>query len=97
MGAGGSRKDAGKLSGVMRADGIIGEDRLSGHIYIQAKRWSGDRTPGNPGRALMGKGAKGIFITTFVYQGSCRIRSYNRNHIILIDGEQMANLMMDLA
>ena len=104
MGYGGSRKDAGEAigqSGDEGIDGIIKEDRLGlDIIYIQAKRWSG--TVGRPeiqkfAGALMGKGAKkGISITTSSFTKEAM--EYARiidTRIILIDGEQMANLMID--
>lgn len=104
MGYGGSRKDAGEAigqSGDEGIDGIIKEDRLGlDIIYIQAKRWSG--TVGRPeiqkfAGALMGKRAKkGIFITTSSFTKEAL--EYARiidTRIILIDGEQIANLMMD--
>ncbi len=104
MGYGGSRKDAGEAigqSGDEGIDGIIKEDRLGlDIIYIQAKRWSG--TVGRPeiqkfAGALMGKGAKrGIFITTSSFtKEAVEFARIIETRIILIDGEQMANLMMD--
>lgn len=104
MGYGGSLKDAGKAigrSGDEGIDGIIKEDKLGlDVIYIQAKRWGG-----NVGRpeiqkfvgALAGQGAKkGIFITTSRYTPDAV--SYvprNETKIVLIDGEQLAQLMID--
>lgn len=101
---GGSRKDAGEAigqSGDEGIDGIIKEDRLGlDIIYIQAKRWSG--TVGRPeiqkfAGALMGKGAKrGIFITTSSFtKEAVEFARIIETRIILIGGEQMANLMMD--
>lgn len=106
MGYGGSIKDAGKAigkSGDEGIDGTIKEDKLGlDIIYIQAKRWS----PGNiVGRlelqkfvgALAGQGAKkGIFITTSSFSNDAK--SYtprNETKIVLIDGEQLAQLMID--
>lgn len=104
MGYGGSRKDAGKAigkSGDGGIDGIIKEDKLGlDAIYIQAKKWS------NPvGRpeiqkfvgALKGRRAqKGIFITTSRFSSGAR--QYVKNidlRVILINGEELAQLMMD--
>ena len=104
MGYGGSRRDAGQAigrSGDEGIDGIIKEDRLGlDIIYIQAKRW--DNTVSRPeiqkfAGALQGKRArKGIFITTSEFSG--RASEYVNaidSKIILIDGEQLAKLMLD--
>jgi len=104
IGYGGTRKDAGEAvgrSGDGGIDGIIKEDRLGLDIvYIQAKRWSG--TVGRPeiqkfAGALMGRSAKkGIFITTSAF--SERARQYASridSNIVLIDGDTLAQLMID--
>ncbi len=104
MGYGGSLGDAGKAigrSGDEGIDGIIKEDKLGlDVIYIQAKRWEGG--VGRPEiqkfvGALAGQGAKkGIFITTSRYTPDAS--SYapkNETKIVLIDGEQLAQLMID--
>jgi restriction system protein len=104
MGYGGSRSDAGEAvgqSGDGGIDGIIKEDRLGlDAIYIQAKRWDG--TVGRPliqafAGGLEGRRArKGVFITTS--QFSPEAKEYvNRieKKIVLIDGEQLAQLMID--
>lgn len=104
MGYGGSLKDAGKAigkSGDEGIDGIIKEDKLGlDVIYIQAKRWEG--SVGRPEiqkfvGALAGQGAKkGIFITTSRYTPDAI--SYvprNETKIVLLDGEQLAQLMID--
>lgn len=104
MGYGGSLKDAGKAigkSGDEGIDGIIKEDKLGlDVIYIQAKRWEG--SVGRPEiqkfvGALAGQGAKkGIFITTSRYTTDAL--SYvprNETKIVLLDGEQLAQLMID--
>jgi len=104
MGYGGTRKDAGKAigrSGYEGIDGIINEDRLGlDVIYVQAKRW---QTPvGRPeiqkfAGALQGHRAKkGIFITTsaFTKDAEDYVAKID-SKIILIDGEQLAQLMID--
>jgi restriction system protein len=104
MGYGGSRKDAGEAvgqSGDGGIDGIIKEDKLGlDAIYIQAKRW--DSTVGRPliqafAGSLEGqRSRKGVFITTS--QFSQDAKDYvNRieKKIVLIDGEQLAQLMID--
>ena len=106
MGYGGSIKDAGKAigkSGDEGIDGTIKEDKLGlDIIYIQAKRWSPGNTVGRPELqkfvvALAGQGAKkGIFITTSSFSNDAK--SYtprNETKIVLIDGEQLAQLMID--
>ena len=104
MGYGGSRHDAGKAigrSGDEGIDGIIKEDRLGlDIIYIQAKRWEG--TVGRPevqkfAGALQGQRArKGILITTSNFSREARdYASRIENKIVLIDGDQLAQLMID--
>ena len=106
MGYGGSREDAGKAvgrSGDGGIDGIINEDRLGlDAIYIQAKRW-GDGSVGSPdidkfSGALNRKGAsKGVFITTSRFTDSAKdaVKENAGLKIVLIDGEQLAQLMLD--
>lgn len=104
MGYGGSIKDAGQAigkSGDEGIDGVIKEDRLGlDVIYLQAKRWEG--TVGRPeiqkfSGALQGKRAKkGVFITTSGFSSEAKNYVSNiDNKIILIDGEQLAALMID--
>ena len=106
MGYGGSRADAGKAlgrSGDGGIDGIIKEDRLGlDTIYTQAKRWA-DKPVGRPEvqqfqGALSGHGAvKGIFLTTSQFTKEAReyAAGLRNSKIILIDGEELADLMMD--
>jgi restriction system protein len=104
MGYGGSISDAGRSigrSGDEGIDGIIKEDRLGlDVIYIQAKRW--ENVVGRPEiqkfvGALAGQGAKkGVFITTSRYTNDAReYQPKNETKIVLIDGEQLAELMID--
>lgn len=104
MGYGGSRKDAGQAigrSGDEGIDGIIKEDRLGlDIIYIQAKRW--ENSVPRPeiqkfAGALQGKRArKGIFITTSEFSnGAHEYVSAIDSKIILIDGQQLAQFMID--
>jgi restriction system protein len=104
MGYGGSRKEAGRAignSGDEGIDGIINEDRLGlDVIYIQAKKWEG--TIGRPELqkfvgALHGKRAKkGVFITTSKFTADA-VDYVSRidPRIVLIDGRQLAELMID--
>ncbi len=104
MGYGGSIKDAGQSigrSGDEGIDGIIKEDKLGlDIIYIQAKRW--ENVVGRPEiqkfvGALAGQGAKkGVFISTSRYTKEARdYQPRNETKIVLIDGEQLAELMID--
>lgn len=104
MGYGGSRKDAGQAvgkSGDEGIDGIIKEDKLGlDAIYIQAKRW--ENTVSRPevqkfAGALQGQRAKkGIFITTSAFsKEAVHYASNIENKIILIDGERLAQLMIE--
>ncbi|MBK9801295.1 MAG: restriction endonuclease [Bacteroidetes bacterium] len=106
MGYGGSIKDAGKAigkSGDEGIDGTIKEDKLGlDIIYIQAKRWKPGNGVGRPEiqkfvGALAGQGAKkGIFITTSNFsKEALEYTPRNETKIVLIDGEQFAQLMVD--
>lgn len=104
MGYGGSREDAGRAIGRQGdegIDGVINEDRLGlDVIYIQAKRW--ENTVSRPeiqkfAGALQGKRAKkGIFITTSTFsQGARDYANRIDSKIILIDGQKLAQLMIE--
>ncbi|HEX9251293.1 MAG TPA: restriction endonuclease [Ignavibacteriaceae bacterium] len=104
MGYGGSLRDAGRAigrSGDEGIDGIIKEDRLGlDIIYVQAKRW--DNTVSRPeiqkfAGALQGQRAKkGIFITTSNFsKEAIDFTSKIESKIILIDGDQLADYMID--
>lgn len=104
MGYGGTRKDAGKAigkSGDGGIDGIIKEDKLGlDAIYIQAKRW--ENTVGRPEiqkfvGALTGQRAKkGLFITTSEFTSDAEdYISRIDAKVVLIDGETLAQLMID--
>lgn len=106
MGYGGSIADAGKAvgrSGDEGIDGTIKEDKLGlDIIYIQAKRWQKGNTVSRPEiqkfvGALAGQGAKkGIFITTSSFtKDALNYDPKNEIKIVLIDGEQLAQLMID--
>lgn len=106
MGYGGSIKDAGKAlgkSGDEGIDGTIKEDKLGlDVIYIQAKRWKPGNVVGRPELqkfvgALAGQGAKkGIFITTSSFtRDALDYTPRNETKIVLIDGEALAQLVID--
>jgi restriction system protein len=104
MGYGGSRKDAGQVLGQTGdggIDGIIKEDKLGlDVVYIQAKKWDG--TVGRPtvqgfAGALMGKKAnKGVLLTTSQFSQDAKGYAESIGQkIVLIDGEQLAQFMID--
>ncbi len=104
MGYGGSRKDAGRAigqSGDGGVDGIINEDRLGlDVVYIQAKRWEG--TVGRPvvqafAGSLEGfRAKKGVLITTSTFsKDAMDYVGRIEKKIVLIDGEQLAQFMID--
>jgi len=104
MGYGGPQDDAGLVvggGGDEGIDGVIREDRLGLEtIYIQAKRW---KDPvGRPeiqrfAGALQGQRArKGVFITTSAFTKDAQAYPANiQATIVLIDGAQLAELMID--
>ncbi len=105
MGYGGSLADAGKAigkSGDGGVDGVIKEDKLGlEQIYIQAKRWD-STSVGRPEiqkfvGVLHGKRArKGIFLTTSAFtKDAHEYASSLETKVILIDGQQLAELMFD--
>jgi len=104
MGYGGSRADAGKTLGMAGdggVDGVIKEDKLGlDRVYIQAKRWSS--VVGRPeiqkfAGALQGqKATKGVFITNSNFsKEALEYAAAIQSQIVLIDGEQLVNLMID--
>lgn len=104
MGYGGSIVEAGMATRYTNdegIDGIIKEDKLGlDVIYIQAKRWEG--IVGRPELqkfvgALAGQRAKkGVFITTSNFsKEAVMYASQMDTKIVLIDGEQLAQYMID--
>jgi restriction system protein len=104
MGYGGTLKDAGKAIGRVGddgLDGVIKEDHLGlDAIYVQAKRW--ENKVGRPDvQAFAGsmegvRGRKGVFITTSAFSSEAKeyVTRIERK-IVLIDGSQLASLMID--
>ena len=103
MDYGGPQEDSGIVvgrGGDEGIDGVIKEDRLGLEtIYLQAKRWQG--TVGRPeiqrfAGALQGqKARKGVFITSSSF--SIEAKAYAsaiQTTIVLIDGSQLADLMI---
>jgi restriction system protein len=105
MGYGGSRKNAAQAlgrSGDGGIDGIIRQDKLGlDAIYVQAKRW--ENPVGRPdiqgfvGSLIGAGGKKGVFITTsrFTQAAITYAESITETKIILIDGAQLTQLMME--
>jgi restriction system protein len=104
MGYGGPQEDSGLVvggGGDEGVDGVIREDRLGLEtIYIQAKRWQD--TVGRPeiqkfAGALQGQRArKGVFITTSSFsKDALAYASAIQTTIVLVDGRQLAELMID--
>ena len=91
-----------KYSGDDGIDGIIHEDQLGFNlIYIQAKRWKPDVTIGKPelqkfAGAMMGppRVETGLFITTAKFSPKARDFA-NAQHIILVDGKRLTELMIE--
>ena len=91
-----------KSSGDGGVDGVIYEDKLGFNlIYIQAKRWSPDKTIDKPEiqkfmGALAGppKIEKGLFITTAKFSAGAQ-KYANDQHIILVDGKKLTELMIE--
>jgi restriction system protein len=105
MGYGGSRRDAGKAigkSGEGGIDGIIKEDKLGLDIvYIQAKRWDSTVVSRPEIQKFVGalhgqRARKGVFITTSNFSQSAQeYVSVIDSKIVLIDGSQLAQFMID--
>lgn len=82
-------------------DGIIYEDKLHlDGIYVQAKKW--DSTVGRPkiqefvGALDMKKSDKGVFITTGTFSSEAvDFAERSSKKIELIDGDRLANLMIE--
>jgi len=104
MGYGGSRAEAASLtkrSGDEGIDGIIKEDKLGlDTIYVQAKRWEG--SVGRPAvQAFAGslegaRARKGVMLTTsrFSKEAEDYVTRIEKK-IVLIDGEKLADLMIE--
>ena len=105
MGYGGSFRDAAQAIGKTGdggIDGIIKEDRLGlDFVAVQAKRWEhsvGREVVQAFAGSLMGHGAlKGVMITTSSFTSGAKefAQKLSSNKIVLIDGEQLAELMLD--
>jgi len=99
----GAFENAGKttaITGDEGIDGVIMEDKLGFDlIYIQAKKWDLESTVGRPDvqsfvGAISGKGGKGLFVTTAKFSKQA-VEYAKHQHIILIDGQKLTNLMIE--
>ncbi|MCL4551964.1 MAG: restriction endonuclease [Candidatus Marsarchaeota archaeon] len=104
MGYGGSLQDAGKAigrSGDGGIDGIIKEDKLGlDAVFLQAKRWEGSVgrpvVQGFAGSLEGHRARKGVLITTSQFSQDARdYIGRIEKRIVLIDGEMLAELMID--
>lgn len=106
MGYGGSVKDAGEVTQPTNdggIDGLIKEDKLGlDVIYLQAKKLVASNKVGRPeiqsfvGALEEKRALKGVFITTSCFAQTAY--EYVKNiskKVILIDGDQLAGLMID--
>ncbi len=105
MGYGGSTYEAGRAlgrSGDDGVDGVIDQDALGlDRVYVQAKRYAIGNTVGSGAiRDFFGsldrhKAARGLFVTTSTFTASAReTADHLSKRIVLIDGEQIARLMI---
>ena len=105
MGYGGSLQDAGKVVGRAGDDGIDGvikEDKLGlDTVYIQAKRWLGASVGRPVVQAFAGsleghRARKGVMITTSTFSQDAKDYVQRiEKRIVLIDGEHLAQLMIE--
>ncbi|MCL2842732.1 MAG: restriction endonuclease [Oscillospiraceae bacterium] len=81
-------------------DGICREDKLGfSNIYIQAKRYALDKMISRPDiqgfiGAIANKTGKGLFITTARFSSGAA-QCARENHIVLVDGDKLAELMIE--
>jgi restriction system protein len=105
MGYGGSRREAARAlgrSGDDGVDGVIDEDALGlDRVFVQAKRYAAgnDVSPAAirefSGSLDLKKASKGLFVTTSAFSKAVRETAEQlRSRIVLIDGEQLAALMI---
>lgn len=105
MGYGGSAENAGRTlgrSGDDGVDGVIDQDALGlDRVYIQAKRYGAGNSIGAGAiRDFFGsldrhKATKGLFVTTSTFSSSAKeTAELLSKRIVLIDGEQLAKLMI---
>lgn len=102
---GGSRREAARAlgrSGDDGVDGVVDEDALGlGRIFVQAKRYQAGNNVGSAaireffGSLNMKKATKGLFVTTSAFTRDARDTAEQLGtRIVLVDGEQLAALMI---
>jgi restriction system protein len=102
MGYGGSTENAGRTLGRAGDDGVIDQDALGlDWVYIQAKRYASGNNIGPGairdffGRLDRHKASTGLFLTTSTFSASAKeTADLLSKRIVLIDGEQLARLMI---
>lgn len=105
MGYGGSRREAARAlgrSGDDGVDGVVDEDALGlDRIFVQAKRYAAGNDVGPAaireffGSLNLKKASKGLFVTTSAFSRAARETAEQLGtRIVLIDGEQLAALMI---
>ena len=104
MGYGGGQVDRAEVtgrSGDEGIDGVIREDRLGlDMVYVQAKKWDNSVGPGEidkfVGSLMRKRATKGVFITSGTFtDGALRAAREAALKVRLIDGEELAELMID--
>ncbi|MFB9992440.1 restriction endonuclease [Deinococcus oregonensis] len=103
MGYGGSVRDAGQAlgrSGDNGIDGVVKQDPLGlDKVYIQAKQWTGNvgsqEVRNFSGSLTYHKTTKGVLITTAGFSPSAKDTARQIGNIILIDGDMLAQLMIE--
>lgn len=106
MNYGGDSEEAGRAlgqSGDDGVDGVIDQDRLGvDQIYVQAKRYAQGNNIGAAamrdfyGALSLKRAQKGIFVTTSEFSPAARQTARDLGlRIVLIDGAQLAKLMID--
>ncbi len=105
MGYGGSRREAARAlgrSGDDGVDGVIDEDALGlDRVFVQAKRYAAGNDVGPAaireffGSLNLKKASKGLFVTTSAFSRAARDTAEQLGtRIVLVDGEQLAALMI---
>ncbi len=82
-------------------DGVIQQDALGlDRVYMQAKRYAASNTVGSPeidkfsGALSKQNAQKGVFVTTSSFSDAARNAKYNNHTIVLIDGDELARLLV---
>lgn len=103
MGYGGNVRDAGAAlgrSGDNGIDGVVKQDALGlDKIYLQAKQWTGNvgsqEVRNFSGSLTYHKAGRGVLLTTAGFSPSATETARQIGNIVLIGGEQLAELMTE--